>query len=81
MESIHIEYSTYQDLNSGINPASKLETTSQIKEGKSYNTTVDGVTYPIGVNEENDLILNKTEKKRIHYPMIFILSKGDMFYY
>jgi hypothetical protein len=57
MEPIHLDYETYKDLNSGLIPSSKAEAIRQIKKGRSYTTTIDGIAYLIDVNQENELVV------------------------
>lgn len=57
MEPIHIEYASYKDLSSGLIPSSKAEAIRQIKNGRSYTTTIDGIAYLIDVNEDDELVI------------------------
>ena len=57
MEPLHLEYNDFQNLSS--NPGIKQEAIQQIKNGRSYTTTIDGIAYSIGVDEDNELIIIK----------------------
>ena len=54
-----IDYSMYQDLMLGVNPYVKQEIIHQIKDGKLYFTTIQEIEYPMGVNEDGELIIVK----------------------
>jgi hypothetical protein len=53
MEPIHLDYETYKNLN----PSSKSETIRQIKSGRSYTTTIEGIAYLIDVDENSELVI------------------------
>lgn len=57
MEPIHLNYDKYKDLSLGLIPSSKAEAIRQIKNGRSYTTTIDGIAYLIDVNENNELVV------------------------
>ena len=57
MEPIHLEYNTYKELSLGLIPSSKAEAIRQIKNGRSYTTTIEGIVYLIDVNENNELVV------------------------
>jgi hypothetical protein len=58
MEPIHLDYSAYKDLSSGLIPSSKAEAIRQIKDGRSYTTRLEGIAYLIDVNENNEISSN-----------------------
>jgi hypothetical protein len=57
MEPIHLDYDTYKDLSLGLIPSSKADTIRQIKNGRSYTTTINGIAYLIDVDENNELVV------------------------
>jgi len=57
MEPIHLDYEAYKDLSQGLIPSSKAEAIRQIKNGRSYTTTIEGIAYLIDVNQNNELVV------------------------
>jgi hypothetical protein len=60
-----IDYSMYQDLIQGVYPDVKEEIIHQIKDGKLYFTTIQEIEYPMGVNEDGELLIIKGSNKVI----------------
>jgi hypothetical protein len=57
MEPIHLDYNTYKDLSSALISSSKIEMIRQIKNGRSYTTTIEGIAHLITVTDDNELIV------------------------
>jgi hypothetical protein len=57
MEPLHIDYDIFKEMNTSINTSLREEAILQIKHGRSYTTTIDGIAYSIGITENNELVI------------------------